>query len=423
MEKEKRKRAYKLKRLRLLLIPLALVIIFSIFTNRKTAKNIATNLPIKTEYLDKVDSKGYLILKEKVYTSQGDGVVDYNVRDGERVPKDYIVANLNLMSDSEDLKKELLKVQSAIEYKNQSLNPSTSSFVITDKEINLINSIQDSLVRDNMQETLLAIETLELNTKKNVDISEISDLINLSNQELEDRRDDLSKEISTNNVVYKAEDAGIISYKVDGLEEVYNEENIEKIDYQLIMDNQKSASLGQRNSVKMGDPLYKIIDNFTYAMAIPVEDEKVLKTYSKDKAVDLLINSKISLKGRVSRVNRTSESKGVLIVSLNDKLSELGYDRVLNVSLIESRSDCFVIPTKAIVEVDNQTGVYILELNGLVKFRPIEILRQNEIDTTISIGDEKGYIKNKKGEDLRTLSAFEEVIIEPENIEEGEILW
>lgn len=422
MEKEKRKRAYKLKRLRLLLIPLALVIIFSIFTNRKTAKNIATNLPIKTEYLDKVDSKGYLILKEKVYTSQGDGVVDYNVRDGERVPKDYIVANLNLMSDSEDLKKELLKVQSAIEYKNQSLNPSTSSFVITDKEINLINSIQDSLVRDNMQETLLAIETLELNTKKNVDISEISDLINLSNQELEDRRDDLSKEISTNNVVYKAENAGIISYKVDGLEEVYNEENIEKIDYQLIMDNQKSASLGQRNSVKMGDPLYKIIDNFTYAMAIPVEDEKVLKTYSKDKAVDLLINSKISLKGRVSRVNRTSESKGVLIVSLNDKLSELGYDRVLNVSLIESRSDCFVIPTKAIVEVDNQTGVYILELNGLVKFRPIEILRQNEIDTTISIGDEKGYIKNKKGEDLRTLSAFEEVIIEPENIEEGEIL-
>lgn len=422
MEKEKRKRAYKLKRLRLLLIPLALAIIFSIFTNRKTAKNIATSLPIKTEYLDKVDTKGYLILKEKVYTSQGDGVVDYNVRDGERVPKDYIVANLNLMSDSEDLKKELLKVQSAIEYKNQSLNPSTSTFVITDKEINLINSIQDSLVRDNMQETLLAIETLELNTKKNVDISEISDLINLSNQELEDRRDDLSKEISTNNVVYKAEDAGIISYKVDGLEEVYNEENIEKIDYQLIMDKQKSTSLGQRNSVKTGDPLYKIIDNFSYAMAIPIEDEKVLKTYSKDKSVDLLVNSKISLKGKVSRVNRTNETKGVLIVSLNNKLSELGYDRVLNVSLIESRSECFVIPTKAIVEVDNQTGVYILELNGLVKFRPIEILTQNEIDTTISIGDEKGNIKNKKGEDLRTLSAFEEVITEPENIEEGEIL-
>lgn len=422
MQKEKRKRAYKLKRLRLLLIPLALVIIFSIFTNRKTAKNIATSLPVKTEYLDKIDTKGYLILKEKVYTSQGDGVVDYNVRDGQRVSKDHIVANLNLMSDSEDLKKELLKVQSAIEYKNQSLNPSTSSFVITDKEINLINSIQDSLVRDNMQETLLAIETLELNTKKNVDISEISDLINLSNQELEDRRDDLSKEISTNNVVYKAEDAGIISYKVDGLEEVYNEENIEKIDYQLIMDNQKSTSLGQRNSVKTGDPLYKIIDNFTYAMAIPVEDAKVLKTYSKDKTVDLLINSKISLKGKVSRVNRTNESKGVLIVPLNDKLSELGYDRVLNVSLIESRSECFVIPTKAIVEVDNQTGVYILELNGLVKFRPIEILRQNEIDTTISIGDEKGNIKNKKGENLKTLSAFEEVITEPENIEEGEIL-
>ncbi|MDO5028259.1 MAG: HlyD family efflux transporter periplasmic adaptor subunit [Bacillota bacterium] len=422
MNKEKRKSTYKLKRFRLLLIPLVLLAIFSIFTNRKTAANIATSLPIKTEYLEKVDSKGYLILKEKVYTSQGDGVVDYNVRDGQRVAKDYIVANLNLMNDASDLKTELLKVQSAIEYKNQSLNPSTSSFVITDKEINLINSIQDSLVKGNMQETLLAIETLELNTKKNVDISEISDLINLSNQELEDRRDELSKEISTNNVIYKSENAGIISYKVDGLEEVYSQENIEKIDYEYIMENPKSSYTGQKNSVKMGEPLYKIIDNFSYAMAIPVEDPAVLKNYSKDKTVELLINSKISLKGKISRVNISQPGKGVLIVSLKDKLSELGYDRVLDVSIIESRSNCFVVPTRSIVEVNNQAGVYILELNGLVKFRPVDILVQNEIDTTINIGDQKGNIENKKGEQVRTLSAFEEVIIEPENIEEGEIL-
>lgn len=391
------------------------------FLNRKTVANISTKLPIKTEYLEKVDSKGYLILKEKTYTAQGNGVVDYTVRDGERVPKNFVIANLNLMNDVTDLKDDLLKVQSAIEYKNQSLNPSTSSYVISEKEINLINSIQDAIVKDKIQDVLVAVETLELNTKKNVDISEISDLINLSNQELEDRRDALSKEISTNNIVYKSENAGIVSYKVDKLEEIYTEENIPNINYDFILKNNKSSYVGQQNTVKTGEPLFKLIDNFSYYLAIPVDNIKVLNNYTTGKAIDLLINSKISLKGVVSKVNK-GEKNGVIIVLLKDKLSELGYDRIQEVSIIESKSDCYVIPTKAIVEINNQLGVYILELNGLVKFRPVQILNQNEIDTTVSVGDSKGYIKDIKGEDIKTITAFDEVIDEPANIEEGEIL-
>ena len=226
------------------------------------------------------------------------------------------------MSDSEDLKKELLKVQSAIEYKNQSLNPSTSTFVITDKEINLINSIQDSLVRDNMQETLLAIETLELNTKKNVDISEISDLINLSNQELEDRRDELSREISTNNIVYKSEIAGIVSYKVDNLEEIYTEENIPQIDYEFIRKHPSATQIGQQNTVKTGDPLYKLIDNFSYFMAVPVDEMSSIENLEPGSSIELLINSRSTLKGTVHQINQT-QNTGVIIISLKDSKNQI----------------------------------------------------------------------------------------------------
>lgn len=419
--KRKRRRNNKKKRLRLLLLLLPLALIFIVLFNKTNAITFETSKPTKTEYMDKIDTKGFLILNEKTYTAQGDGVVDYSVRDGERVPKDFVVANLNLMVDVTDLKDELLKVQSAIEHKNQNLNPSNTNYEISDTEINLIGTIQDALIKDEMNGVLEAIETLELNTKKNVDISEISSLINLSNQELEDRRDELSREISTSNVVYKSEVAGIVSYKIDNLEDVLTEESIPEIDYNFLLENTPKEITGQQNQVKMGDPLYKLIDNFLYYISIPIDNVEEISNYSKGDSVELLINSKITLRGTVEEINKT-DNTGVMTVRLKEKLSEVGFDRQLDVSVVKDKDSAFVIPTKSIVEINNQLGVYVLELNGIVRFRPIDIITQRDLDTIISVGDSNGYIKDINNEDVRTLTVFDEVIIEPGNIEEGQII-
>ena len=37
-------------------------------------------------------------------------------------------------------------------------------------------------------------------------------------------------------------------------------------------------------------------------------------------------------------------------------------------------------------------------------------------------GDNKGYIENMNGENVRTITVFDELIDEPANIEEGQIL-
>lgn len=400
-------------------MPIIILVFYFINPNSST-KASKTKTPVKTEYLDKIDGKGYLILNEKTYTSQGEGVVDYNVRDGERVPKDYVVANLNLMGDISDKKDELLKIQSAIEYKNQNLNPTASEFEISEKEINLINSIQDALVEDDLPDALIAIETLELNTKKNVDISEISHLINLSNQELEDKRDELSKDISTNNIIYRAEIAGIVSYKVDGLEEVYSKENIPKMDYNFIRENLPKKPLGQQNEVTKGEPLYKLIDNFSYYIAIPIDDMNEFNGYKVKDEITLLINSKTTVKGTIEMVNMT-ENTGVVIVKLDEKLSELGYDRTVDASIINDKSTCYVIDTKSVVELDNTLGVYVRELNGIVRFRPIKVIGQNDLDTIVDVGDSKGMIE-LNNEKVRTVTSFDEVILEPANIEEGQII-
>lgn len=404
----------------LLIILLVSFFVMNIFGGKKR-KIGETSRPIKTEYINKLDVKGYLIMDEKTYTSQGEGVVDYNVIEGMRVSKDSTIANLSLMTDVSNLKDELLKVQSAIEYKNQSLNPSLENYEISDKEINLINSIQDALISKNLQNALIAIDTLELNTKKNIDISEISDLINLSNQELEDRRDELSKDISTNNVIYKSEISGIVSYKIDGLEDKFTIKNIPEIDYEFIMDNQPKELLGQLNSVNMGDPLYKLIDNYLYYIAIPIEDKSYISEIKTDDEIELLIDSRISLNGVVDRIN-TKENSSVLIVKVNEKLKELGYERVHDVGIIKEKNKTFVIKTGSVVEYMGQTGVYVKELNGIVKFKPIDIIVQKDLDTLVDTGDSKGNIILDDGTEERTIAIFDEIIDDPSKIEEGQII-
>lgn len=409
------------KRLRLVFLVLVLILVFAGYVSRSKATNIETVKPVKYDYIDKIDTKGYLILDEKTYTSQGKGVVDYSVRDGERVSKDYVIANLNLMSDVSDLKDELLKVQSAIEHKNQNLNPSNQEFEISDKEINLISTIQDSLIKEEMPGVLESIETLELNTKKNVDISEISSLINLSNQELEDRRDELSREIATNNIVYKSENSGIVSYKIDNLEEVFTVEKIPEMTYDFIKENSKITYKGQTNQVETGEPLYKIVDNFSYYMAIPVDDISKIRSLRKEDKVDLLINSDTSLSGEIVEINKTDKT-GVIVVLLKEKLSEVGLDRQVDVSIIKDRSDSYLVPTSSIVESNNTSGLYLLELNGIVRFRPIKIISQRGEETIVERGDSKGYIKGKNNKEVRTITVFDQIIKDPRDIEEGQII-
>ena len=417
----KKRRERNKRRLRLVFLIILLAVVFGNIFSKSSAANLETVKPIKNEYLDKIDTKGFLILNEKTYTARGEGVVDYTVRDGERVPKDFVVANLNLMTDVTDLKEELLKVQSAIEHKNQNLNPSNENFEITDTEINLMTTIQDSLITEEMSGVLEAIETLELNTKKNVDITEISSLINLSNQELEDRRDELSRQISTNNVVYKSENSGIVTYKVDNLEEVFTEDIIPDITYDFLREYSVIDYEGQKNQVNTGDPLYKIVDNFNYYIAISIDDTNTIRGLKSGDNLDLNINSNISTNGRIVEINKTDET-AVVVVGLEDKLKEVGFDRQVDISIIKDKSKSFLIPTRSIVETNNVSGVYLLELNGIVRFRPIDIIVQNENETIISTGDSSGNIKNKAGKDTRTVTVFDQIIQDPSNIEEGQII-
>lgn len=85
-----------------------------------------------------------------------------------------------------------------------------------------------------------------------------------------------------------------------------------------------------------------------------------------------------------------------------------------------------MIPNKSIVEKDGIKGVYIKDISGIVKFRPIKILTSDEEHTIVSEGN--GSSKtielevNGKPQQFKTVQLFDEVFVNGSKLKEGLII-
>ena len=95
----------------------------------------------------------------------------------------------------------------------------------------------------------------------------------------------------------------------------------------------------------------------------------------------------------------------------------------MEVNIIKYKHDGFKIPTRSIVEKDGTKGVYIKGISGIIKFKPIEILKEEDKVTYITSGDKNNNIK-VRGSDkpIRTVTKFDEILLNTINIKEGMII-
>jgi hypothetical protein len=83
------------------------------------------------------------------------------------------------------------------------------------------------------------------------------------------------------------------------------------------------------------------------------------------------------------------------------------------------------INTKSLIQKDGLYGVYVQDASNIIKFFPVEILGKDENFTIISTGEyigehDRRIIKiNDKA--YPTVKIFDKIILEPENVYDGQI--
>ncbi|MDY2986975.1 MAG: HlyD family efflux transporter periplasmic adaptor subunit [Peptoniphilus sp.] len=409
-----KKKKYFIRRL----ISSIFVLIFFILAfraiNGRMYKDYKTDFATLKTYEKKVPVIGFNILNEKVYTAKNSGICVYNASEGEKVPVGYEIASLNMMDDTSDLNDELIKVNSALSYKSKNHVEYSS-----EKSIPSIEKIQNFLKDENFIEAIHSVDGLDLYSNNNLNISELSELINLSVDELKDKKEKLQNKISESNYTYSADFSSIVSFKIDGLEKYYTIEDLSEYTYGYLNSHKNISRFKTKVEVNKGDNLYKLINNLNYKIALQVDDIKKLD--SKEIGDNLKFrNEDISLEGKISMINK-SKNGAVVIVDMSQNFYNVYQDRIKPYDIILQNEDCLEIPKSAIIKRKGEFGVFVQEIHGLVKFVPIKVVVPFEDYSYISTGDKNSVIK-LKDKSVKTVTLNDKIVLNPKQVEESKIL-
>ncbi|MDO5041146.1 MAG: HlyD family efflux transporter periplasmic adaptor subunit [Peptoniphilus sp.] len=377
-------------------------------------KNYKTVFPTYTNYIRTKNIKGINIFDEKIYYAEGSGISLFNASEGQKVPVGFEIASINLMNDTSGLKDDLIRVNAALNYKNQDFTKET----VTNKLS--IKNLQDDIKNNNLSKAIADINEMDIYSTKSISISELTELLNYSEDALLARKKELAEQISNSNISYYAENSGIVSFLIDNLEKKYNLEDFDKYTYDYINENLNAKPNDTKTKVEINEPLFKLINNLNYYIAIPTKDLKSIGSPEEGQYLTLNSNVGAKLTGKIVKIN-TSKNGNVIILYLNSQFDKIYKNRINNYSLVLRDEKCFEIPNSAIIKRDNLFGVYVQEIHGLVRFIPIKVIRPLENSSYVSKGDKNSYIRidNKT---YRTISINDSIVLTPKQVDESEVL-
>ncbi len=387
-----------------------------------------TVLPEVLVFEDDYPLKSTVIMKEDVAKAGGNGVLTMNVAEGIRIPAGTEIANINLMADKTGSREQLLKVQSAIDYKTQKEAPvDGEEYAVTENERQLVENIQQSIANKNYYNVTMSMTSLDLMTRRAVDVSELGNLLDKSIEELEALKAELEQDINTSSLRYFSQNGGLVSFEVDGYEELLPARDFENYDYNYL-DNVQAQEVEQADQqVSEGDVIYKLIDNFEWFLGIQITNTDEWQQYEEGQKLAFKVND-LTLRGRIVML-KVEESRGVAIIRFDEGLEKLYADRFPEVYLVKQKVRAYKFPESALVTNEaGQQGVYVKEINGIVKFRPILLLKTEEEFAYANMGDDNGYISiggEAEGEEPvveKTITMYDEIMINPSVVKEGQVL-
>lgn len=413
LNKKKVKNKKKVGKRILIFIVLVLILGFFIkIIKGKTYKSYNTVFPTLTTYENDIDTTFYNVLNEKVYKAGGDGIAIFNASEGQKVAVGYEIASINLMEDVSNLRDELQKVKAAL--KNKDSNEEVS------EKVNFDRDIQKDILNKNFQGATEKINALDMDATNTFSISDLKEYLGMSKEKLLSKRDSLDKEISKYNISYRAEFTGIVSYEIDGLEDYFSPDKFSKFTYDYLDKNFKVEKNNLKLKVKKDYPMFKLIDNFTYEVVAKIQKASLINNYKKGDNIKIKINNLDILNGKVLNIIR-SQKNATILISLDDSIDNIYNKRIHEGKIIVDKTRGYIIPKSCLIQRNNLMGIYVQEIKGLVKFVPVDIIREEADKVFINRGNKQSLIE-VADKTYKTLTINDAVVLSPRTVDESRIL-
>ena len=392
-EKKKKVNNKKVIVISLLLLILAIYLIYVIYLLIKQPTNVFTIEEGKL-YKEETDI-GYVIRHETVVKGNNyKNGLEQIITEGERA-----AVNENIFryysTNEESLKNKIAeldtKIQEAMTEVNNQLPNSDMKLLEDqiDKQIENINKVTDMA---KLEEEKKEID--DLVTKKARIAGDASPQGSYLRELIEERKG-YESELNSGAEYVKAPMSGIVSYRVDGLEDVLTPDNFDSLSKEYL----ESLNLSTGKIVATSNEAGKVIDNFyCYIATITSSDEA--KNASVGDNVKVRLSNNEEVEAEITNIIKEDDGDIILVLRLTKQIEELINYRKITFDLIWWDDSGLKVPNQAIVK-ENGLNYVVRNRAGYLNRILVKVERQ---------GDKYSIISSYKTEELKELGISDEEI-------------
>ncbi len=354
---------------------------------------------------------GYIIRDEQVVKGENykNGIKQIKA-EGEKAAKGESI--FRYYSKNED---ELIKQISELDQQIQEVMENQKGLFHSDVKL-IENQIDEKVEKLNQNTdvnvlTELKKEINELITKKANIIGDESPSGSYLKQ-LINQRSSLENELNSGAEYIKAPESGIVSYKVDGLEEILTPNNFSGLTKEYL----EGLNLKTGNIIATSSECGKIINNFECYIVTISSSEEAKNAKIGDK-VKLRLSNNTEVDAEISYISQENEEEMLIALKINEQISELTNYRKMSFDIIWWSYSGLKIPNQAIVEQDGLKYVVRNRAGYLSKIL-VKVENQNDKYALVSSYDneelkELGFADSEIAS-AKTLSVYDEILLNPD---------
>lgn len=354
---------------------------------------------------------GYIIRKEQVVKGNNyKNGMEQIINEGEKTAKNESIFRYYSQNE-EELKKQISELDDKIQ---ESLKGQTSIFSSDvkllenqlDEKVSALNKLTDISKITEYKKQIRDIVT------KKAKISGEKSAAGSYLKQLYDQRITLEEKLNTGAEYIKAPNSGIVSYKVDGLEDTLTPDNFSVYSKEFF----ENLKLKTGQLIATSDECGKIIDSSKCYIATISHSNEAKEAKIDSKVQVRLSNSKI-IDANIVYISQQNEDEMLLVLEIDKQISELANYRKISFDLVWWSQTGLKVPNQAIVE-DNGLKYVVRNRAGYQSKILIKIKKQTDkyaIVSNYKIEElQEIELSDSEKTNMKKIALYDELILNPD---------
>ena len=412
MKEEKTKAKGKLLSKLLLILIIILVVIYIAYRVINLLISPTDVSIVENGFISSEESAtGYVIREEKVVKGENYQNGIYQIKtEGERVAKgDYIFRYYG--NNEEKLNENIKELNNKIQEAMEGQTDLFSSRDINAIESQIENKIEGLKYKNNIQEINENKKDIDTYiTKKSKIAGELSKAGSYINGLIKEK-EEYEAELKKNSEYIKAPISGVISYRVDNLEEILTPDSFNNLNKEML--DELEIKTGQ--IVTTSNQMAKVINNYECYIATLTNSDDAKKAKVGDK-VSLRLSTQDEIKATIEYLNNQDDGSILIVFKISECVEKLIDYRKISFDIIWWKYEGLKIPKSAII-YNNGLSYVVRNRAGYYNKILVKILKESDnycivgtyaYDDLKSMGYDDTDINN-----MRRISIYDEVVINP----------